>query len=176
MADLEEKDNLNGRQPDDFGGHSRATPPRIALTRKQWFGLPLLAAIPVLTLFGVFGEKRASVRAESGAIALDVRYPSRFRYRQVQTLDVVVRNTSDHPVDTIMVSLDTAYVSRFSSVRIDPAPSIAFVVAMTNVRAGEARLVSAELWGERPGAHDGVIKAVSRGDSVSVRVRTIVFP
>jgi len=70
------------------------TSPRFAFTRKQYLGLPLLIAIPVLTLFGVFGERRDVARASSRSVEMTVRYPSRFRYRQVQSLDVAVRNVS----------------------------------------------------------------------------------
>src|SRR5881275_2111873 len=94
---------------------------RLALTRKQLIGLPLLAAIPILTLFGVFGEQQSSLHAASRSVDMRVRYPTRFRYRQIQSLEVTVRNTSDQTIDTISVSLDTAYISGFSSVRIDPA-------------------------------------------------------
>lgn len=149
---------------------------RLALTRKQRIGLPLLMAIPILTLFGVFGEQRSSVHAASRSLDMTVLYPARFRYRQIQSLDVTVRNASDQTIDTISVSLDTAYISRFSSVRIEPTPRTAFTVPLTGVRPGESRLISAELWGERYGRHTGRIVATARSDTASATVRTIVFP
>ena len=152
------------------------TAPRLSFTRKQYLGLPLLAAIPVLTLFGVFGESRASVHAASSALEMTVRYPSRFRYRQVQSLEVAVRNVSPRILDTITVSLDTAYITRFSSVRIVPAPSDAYVVKLVDVKPMESRLVSAELWGERYGSHEGRIVASTHSDSASTLIRTMVFP
>jgi len=149
---------------------------RLALTRKQMLGLPLLAAVPVLALFGVFGERRADVRAASAAVEMLVRYPERFRYRQIQPLDVTVRNISQRAIDTLRVLLDTGYLSRFSSVRIDPAPGAAFVVTFTNVKPGESRVVSAELWGERYWSHRGRLVATAGADSAAVEVRTLVFP
>lgn len=153
-----------------------ATAPRLSLTRKQYLGLPLLAAIPVLTLFGAFGESRASGRAASSALEITVRYPSRFRYRQVQSLDVTVRNVSARILDTVTLSLDTAYISRFSSVRIVPAPRDAYVVELIDVKPAESRLVTAELWGERYGSHTGRITAATHSDSASTLIRTMVFP
>ena len=149
---------------------------RLAFTRKQLVGLPLLVAIPILSLFGVFGETLADVHAASRSVTIDVRYPTRLRYRQVQPLDIVVRNTSRQLIDTIEVSLDTAYVSRFSGVRIEPVPRIAFVVAMTDVRPGESRLIAAELGAERYWLHRGHIRAATRTDTATVTVRTVVFP
>jgi len=164
--------------------HSRVTGPaapppttrRLALTRKQQLGLPLLALIPILTLFGFFGERSATVHASSAAIAMSVRYPERFRYRQVQPLEITVRNSSSHAIDTIEVSLDTAYITRFSSVRIMPDPDRAFVVQLIAVRPGESRLVAAELWGEQYGRHRGRIVVRTPNDSAAVIVQTLVFP
>lgn len=149
---------------------------RLALTRKQWVGVPLLLAVPVLTLLGTFGESRAIARAASPTLALTVRYPSRFRYRQIQPLELTVENRSGQPMDSVRVSLDTAYITRFSSVRIDPAPQRDFVVRLDGVRPGESRLVAAELWGERYGVHRGRVVAATTTDSVAVDVRTVVFP
>ncbi len=157
-----------------------ATPPqtrrRIALTGKQRIGLPLLAVIPLLALFGVFGERTAAVEGSSVSLSLSVRYPARFRYRQLEPLDIFVRNRSRHVIDTIEVSLDTAYVTRFASVRITPAPRTAFTVRLTGVQPGEQRLVTAELEGERYGWHRGGIVASTANDSAVVLVRTLVFP
>ena len=149
---------------------------RLNFTRKQLIVMPLFAAIPILSLFGLFGERRAAVYAASRSVAMSIRYPRRFRYRQVQSLDIAIRNVSARVIDTIDVSLDTAYVSRFSSVRIEPAPRAAFTVAITDVQPGESRLISAELWGDRYGRHQGRIRAVVRGDTAAATVQTIVFP
>jgi len=171
-----------GRDPSLHQGEPREPdrPPEIArrlsLTRKQLLGLPLLVAVPVLTLFGVFGEQRGETRAASATIEMRIHYPTRFRYRQVQPLDIAVRNISSTVLDTIDVARDTAYISRFSSVRIDPAPHTAYHVAVTHVRPGESRLVAAELWGERYGWHEGRLTATSRADTASASVRTFVFP
>jgi hypothetical protein len=180
MSSFNEIHERSGTSTNDGGP---AEPPRapsitrrLALTRKQLIGLPLLAAIPILTLFGVFGEHQSTARTASHALEMTIRYPARFRYRQIQPLDVTVRNASDQTIDTVDVSLDTAYISRFSSVRIEPAPRSAFVVTLTGMRPGESRLISAELWGERYGRHEGRIVATARADTASATVRTIVFP
>jgi hypothetical protein len=150
--------------------------PRLVLTRKQYFGIPLLAVIPALTLLGVFGEQREATRATSRSLEMRVVYPSRFRYRQIQSLDITLRNVSGRTLDTVTVSLDTAYIARFSSVRIDPEPKTAFVIAMTNVKPQEARLVHAELWGERYGSHRAEIIGAASADTVRQQIHTFVFP
>ena len=139
-------------------------------------GIPLLAVIPLLTLLGVFGEGRATTRVVSPTVEMRVVYPSRLRYRQIGLLEVAVRNVSGHALDTIALSLDTAYVTRFSSVRIEPAPRLAYTVALTAVKPQETRLVAAELWGQDYGSHAGHVVATTSGDSVSSPIHTFVFP
>jgi hypothetical protein len=172
----------NGQQ--DRGADSRAigptTPPRIrrriALTRKQRIGIPLMTLVPLLALFGAFGERSATVAATSPSLAVSVRYPVRFRYRQTEPLAITVRNRSSRTIDTIDVSLDTAYMTRFANVRITPEPRTAFTVELTAVKPGEQRLVVAELEGERYGRHRGRIVAAAPNDSAVVTMRTLVFP
>ncbi|HEX2167380.1 MAG TPA: hypothetical protein VHG09_09145, partial [Longimicrobiales bacterium] len=41
---------------------------KLSMYRFQLIGLPFLLAIPLLALFGVFGESRSDLRAESGSL------------------------------------------------------------------------------------------------------------
>ena len=157
-----------------------SSPPQIrrqfALTRKQRIGIPLLTLVPLLALFGFFGERAATVSVTSASLAVSVRYPERFRYRQVQPLEVSVRNRSARVLDSVDVALDTAYLTRFSSVRITPSPRTAFTVTLLGLAPGEQRLVSAELWGQEYGRHRGHITVSTLNDSAVVAIRTLVFP
>jgi hypothetical protein len=150
--------------------------PKIELSWKQRIGFPILLAIPILALFGVFGETRAHVHATNGSIDLAVSFPARFRYRQVQSLHVSIRNLSSSVADTMRVSFDTAYISRFSSVKFDPAAKSAYTVDLTDVKPAESRLVSVELWGQDYGNHRGTVVARHGSDSTIVHLRTFVFP
>jgi hypothetical protein len=149
---------------------------RLALTRKQKLGLPVIIAIPILTLLGVFGEHRGETHATSRSIGVEIRYPDRFRYRQVESLDIMVWNRTGSEIDTIQVWIDTAYVTRFSSVRIEPEPIGAFSIDLLHVKPGESRLVTAELWGERYGRHRGQIIVSTHRDTATAVISTFVFP
>lgn len=172
----------NGQR--DRGAELRAIGPtapphvrrRIALTRKQRIGIPLMTLVPLLALLGAFGERNATVASRSASLAMSVQYPARFRYRQTEPLEITVRNLSSRVIDTIAVALDTAYVTRFANVRITPEPRTAFTVELTAVKPGEQRLVAAELEGEHYGRHQGRIMALAHNDSAIVTVRTLVFP
>lgn len=148
----------------------------VVLTVKQRLGLPLIAAVPLLALLGVFGEHSNTTSVRSTSLEVHAWYPARFRYRQIQALRIDVRNISRVTLDTVKVSVDTAYVSRFSSVRFDPAPAAAYIVPLTHLRPGEHGLVSAELWGEQYGRHRGRITVTAAGDSVAMSISTFVFP
>jgi hypothetical protein len=148
----------------------------VVLTVKQRIGVPFIAAVPLLALLGVFGESSNTASVRSASLEVRASYPARFRYRQVQALRVDVRNISHVLLDTVKVSVDTAYVSRFSSVRFDPAPSAAYVVPLTHLRPGEHGLMSVELWGEQYGRHRGRITVSAAGDSVAISISTFVFP
>jgi hypothetical protein len=149
---------------------------KIELSWKQRLGFPILLAIPILALFGIFGEREARIHVTSGPLDVRVSYTTRFRYRQVQSLDVSVSNLSKRVLDTVSVAFDTAYISRFSSVRFDPAARTAYTVDLTNVKPSESRLVSVELWGQDYGNHRGSIVVRYGSDSTIAHLKTLVFP
>ena len=149
---------------------------RIAFTGKQRIGIPLLTLIPLLALLGVFGERSTTLEGISASLAVSVRYPVRFRYRQTEPLEIVVRNLSPRVIDTIDVSLDTAYLTRFTGVRLTPEPKTAFLVQLTRVGPREQRLVAAELQGEQYGRHQGRLVVSVANDSIVLTLRTLVFP
>ena len=80
---------------------------RLRFERFHLVGLLAFAAVPVLALFNVFGERweRASTRA--GALELRVLYAERYRYRQLSSVEVLVTNTSSRWIDTLTVAFDT---------------------------------------------------------------------
>ena len=130
----------------------------------------------MLALFGVFGSPHAAAHAASASVDVRVSYPARIRYRQLQPLNVSVRNLSSRVLDTITVSFDTAYISRFASVKLDPFPTGAYTVALTGVKPAESRLVAVELWGQDYGRHRGRVVARNGADSAIASFTTTVFP
>ena len=135
-----------------------------------------MLVIPIAALFGLFGERTALAHAKSAGLDVVVSYPERFRYRQLQPLRLAVRNLSAQPIDTLTVSFDTTYISRFSSVRFDPPVKKAYAVELTDVKPMESRFVAVELWGQDYGIHRGAIVVRGGTDSAVVHVRSFVFP
>jgi hypothetical protein len=162
--------------PDPSPPRAPSIEPRIHLSWKQRLGFPIMLVIPILALFGVFGERDAHARAKSASLEMIVSYPSRMHYRQVQLLQVTVRNLSSTVADTVKVAFDTSYISRFSGVRFNPSPKTAYTVDLTDVKPSETRLVSVELEGQVYGSQRGAVVARHGTDSAMVHLRTLVFP
>ena len=157
------------------------TPPRVrhrfALSRFQLPGLIALALLPVLALVGVFGESHANAMARSGELTLSVRHPHRLRFEQITTMDIDVTNTGRTVIDTLVVSIDPAYLGSFSGVAITPSASAVFEVELPDVQPGTTRRVHVEMDAMRPGRHRGAVSATGGGaDTARLELSTIVFP
>lgn len=150
-------------------------PRRFRLYPYQWVGLALLAMLPLLALAGVFGETWAETSVSSSDLAVTVRYPSSYRYKQLNSIEVRVRNTSPAVLDTARVAVDTAFANGFSSVRAIPALIRAYETEVLNLRPNESRLVVIELQGERYGRHAGLLRVIA-SDTLQVPLSITIFP
>lgn len=153
-------------------------PRHLKLHAAQWIGIPLIFLVPILALFGVFGESRDVVASRSAELGMTVEYPTRYRYKQIDRVQVLIENESNAALDTVVVAFDPAYISRFSTLMFIPSASEPFDVELLDVGPGEARRVWAEIQGEAYGRHSGTIEAYTPGgrDTARVFVSTIIFP
>ena len=152
-----------------------SAPRRIRLYRYQWVGLPLLALLPVLALAGVFGVSWTDADASSESLAVDVRYSNRYRYKQLNRIEVRVRNIDVARLDTVTVALDTALAARFSTVRSVPPFVGTYRTELTGLEPGEERLVVIELQAERYGRHEGLLEVIGP-DTVALPLSIFIFP
>jgi hypothetical protein len=150
--------------------------PRVRLTRKQLIGLPLLALVPILALLGVFGDRERTIAVASPSLGITIDYPERMRYRQSELLEISVVNRGQHVLDTVLVSVDTSYLSRFIGVRGTPPPTTDFSVPLVGVQPGESRLLSIELTGNRYWRHPATVSAATGPERTTVAFSTLVFP
>lgn len=150
-------------------------PRRLRLYRYQWVGVAFLLVLPALAVAGVFGESFRTATASGPGARLEVTYPHRFRYKQLNSIEARVRNTSGARVDTLRLVLDSAFASRFSTVRAIPAFERPWEVALTDVAPGETRLVVVEIQGEHYGRHEGSFRLAGT-DTVGVPLSVRIFP
>ncbi len=143
----------------------------------QWVGAVVIVLIVGLALLGVFGERVAETRVAGGPLELRVEYPSRFRYQQVNAIQVWVTNQGGQPLDTVTVSFSRPYLLQFSNLTILPSPERPFDVPVTQLEPGATRLVRAEIQADHYGKHAGWIAATAgTGDTVRAELSTIVYP
>ena len=150
---------------------------RISLPRWRAVGMGLILLVPIMAVAGVFGDTAERTTLRGPNVSAAVEFPTRFRYEMLNYITVSLTNTAARPVDTINVSIDTAYLSRFSGVVFTPSAEQAYVVPVTEVAPGETRLVRIEIQGNQYGRHTGALHIESTsGDTLSVALHSIVFP
>ncbi len=150
---------------------------RFRLHGVQWVGIPILLLIPVLALFGVFGERWQSVSGETTELSVALDYPSSYRYHIINSLRMEVTNRTEALLDTVTIDLDTSYIEHFSNVSGVPPLDHAYALKLLALEPGETRRVRVELRGERYGRHEGVIRVTGTGaDTVRLPVSTFIFP
>lgn len=143
----------------------------------QWIGISMLLLIPLLALFGLFGETHQIVRAETAELSAVAEYPSRYRYRMLNSIWLDVTNTTATVLDTVTVALDTAYASRFSNVVAIPEFEHPYTIELTDLEPGDTRRVRVELEGEHYGRHSGELRISAAGaDTARLPLSTFVFP
>jgi hypothetical protein len=150
---------------------------RIRLTPSRGVFISICFLVIISALTGVFGESRREIRQQRVAIEMVVEYPTRNRYRQINTIRISVQNRSGQAMDTLTIALDPDYARQFSDVKGIPSFSEGWEMNLTNVAPGERRRMVMELTAEHFGIHRGEISAFARGmDTLSVEVETIIFP
>lgn len=147
----------------------------------QAIGVPLLALIPLLALFQVFGTTQGEARASDGPLTVEVTHPGRFRYKTILPLEVTVRNTGDTALSGVTVFLETDYVEHFSTVTFTPSPQRvsdeAYVIDLGEIPPGESRVVDGMVQAERYWGASGRITVASDGpERAELEVATFVFP
>lgn len=150
---------------------------RVSLPRWRALGMGLILMVPVLAIAGVFGDTAQSVTRRGPNVEVAVEIPTRFRYEMLKYITISLTNASATRLDTIRVSVDTAYLDRFSGVVFTPSAEQAYMVPVTDVAPGESRQVRIEIQGNSYGRHTGTLHIESTaGDTLTVPLHTIIFP
>jgi hypothetical protein len=182
------------KQQNDTSQHNNATQhsvddlpqpppfqPKLRIAPLQLIGIPLLALLPLLALFGVFGESLTTKRATSLDVAVEVTYVARYRYGMNHSISVSVTKLSERSPATVTVAFDPAYIEHFSEVNFVPSAERlsrdGFVVELGAIESGETKFVMVEMQSEHYWAQNGVITvSPASGEPVTVTVSTMTFP
>lgn len=154
---------------------------RLKFPPLQIVGMVYILILPVLAVLGVFGESFASIDASGPTLEMSVDYPSRYRYKMTNPVNVTLRNVSGEVLDTVTVSFDADYIDQFSNVTFTPSVDTVtgneYQVELTDIGPGETRVVTVEIRAERYWRHSGTITASpGSGEPIEVKISTTVFP
>lgn len=152
-------------------------PRRIRFWRFQWFGLPVIFAIPILALAGVFGVRTAVSETDGQGLALKVEYPERFRYGLSEPIRVELRNDSNRIMRDVRIAVNPDYLRKFSQVELPPEAVSANEIRLPQLSPGELRTVVLEIQAESYGRHKGSVSAgAGKEEFVRAELHTMVFP
>lgn len=139
--------------------------------------------LPLLALLGVFGETFDTVQVRHDALAVQVHYATRYRYKMVNALEVSVRNMETVPLATVEVRFAKGYIDHFSEATFTPQVEAItgefYIVKLNDLQPEETRVVNVSLQGEQYGRHQGVIVVASSdnpADVIEAPIATWIFP
>jgi hypothetical protein len=151
-------------------------PRRVRLYPGQWVGIPLLMLLPVLAVFGVFGETRGSADATGDVIRVEVDYPRRLRAGKWSEVQVRIRNVSGAVLNDVAVTFDASYLDHFSRLTFTPPPTLPHAVELSELHPGATATVRLEFEGDRPWWGRGRIGVAHAGDTAAVFISTFTYP
>lgn len=137
--------------------------------------------VPVLALFGMFGETADSVSAASTEVELRVEYPTRFRYKLIHPITVFLHNNSEQSFSIVQVGFAREYVEGFSMVTFTPTvkhiTDTFYFVEINDLGPGETRVVSVTVQADKFGRHTGRITVrPDNAEELQVSISTFSFP
>jgi len=150
----------------------------------QKLGMPILFLIPILAIFGVFGNSSTMVTERGQNLALETSFPTKLRHKTIAPLVVKVTNLAAQTVPTVTLKFDEEYLSAFSNVAFQPGvdeiTDDAYYVHVRDLEANETRLVTLEVQAEQYWRHEGIVGAAVGGSNaasdVEVELQTFLFP
>ena len=165
---------LSPPEPPKVARHLHLSPPQIA-------GALVFLAIVGFAFAGILDTHEGTKSVEGAAASAEVSYPTRFRYKQLMPLEVIVRNTSSNTLGGVEVQFDHDYISKFSSVEFSPSVSTitadAYVVSVGDIEPGGSRVVTADMQAEGFFRHSGSISvSAQEGVALELSLSTWVFP
>lgn len=175
---MEDASNGPGKPEDPPEFHRRTV-----VSRSRLPGLVLLAAIPMLALFGLLGDRTRTRRAEAAGMRVTVEMPAEARYGDACRLRVLIEDdgAAARGETPLRVTVSEAYLEHFSGIRSQAEGIRATVGGIVvepgaDERGGHAPWVI-ELTPDERGRARGELR-VTRPDGVEAMVplETLVLP
>lgn len=152
---------------------------RVGAHRVEAIGVALLAFLPLLAILNVFGPRTATLTHETDAIAIELTYPARYRFRVSAQVAMTLQNRTAQALP-VEVRISRDYLDAFSEVGFTPdaaAVTDDVYVVRLDLPPGEGRAINVSLQGERYWLRRGsVTVAPQGGEPVRFDLRTWIFP
>lgn len=154
---------------------------RLSLSLEHWAGLLLLLSIPLLAVFGLLGDKEATMEVSGGSFLLKASVPVIVREGETVRIRASLVALEGAEARPVAFFVSRAYLDRFDHVESAPKPA-----AMTDV---EARIPLSA--GDEPGLWEASLEAApfrkgkalgalgvlfSDGSRMSLPLKTFVLP
>lgn len=151
--------------------------PRLRFYKFQiLLSLPIIA-IPVLALWGMFGETIDKIQSTQSPIEVTIEYPKRLRLKQRLPLSVIIKNISNENLEGLNVSFDKKYLDQFSDLSATPAFDSIYEVRLGALPPADVIEVNLEFQGQKYGSHEGNIRIQPKtGRPQTFHVKSFVFP
>lgn len=160
-------------QPPDFER-------RFQLFTYQKVAIPLLLLIPLLALFGVFGETSATAASHTESLTLEIGYPDRMHSGMGNEVQIQVINTGTQDLATVEVAVPQSYLASFDHLQFTPdvtqITNEAAVIVLHDLTAGSSQFILIRFDGHWVGSHEGEVVVRSESAEVRAKIRTFVFP
>jgi hypothetical protein len=179
MGDHSDHSDRSDRNDRDDARPPRAPEPGRSLRteRREVLTAMVLVLIVVSAMLGAYdGHAESSAPPRASGLEVQVRYTTRLRFQNVNLVEVVVHNGGSQILRNVRVAVDTAYMSGFSEIVIQPEPQFPFVAELAEVPAGASRLVRVQARGTGFGRHRGRVTVTTLRDTVQLPVSTLVLP
>jgi hypothetical protein len=165
-----------GSQP----AQPRAFEPRLKFYPYQLIGIPILFLIPILALFGVFGETSTVAQSEANGIDLEVHYTNRVLFQGLDGTEIQVRNATDAVIPILTITVEKAFLENYSDIsfapNVDKINDEAYFFELLDVQPNETRIVTYDSRGKIAGSHSGTVTASYEAGDASVTVETFIIP
>lgn len=146
----------------------------------------LVAILPVLSMFGLFGLDTATVSTSSEFVELTVEYSPTNRFKVRRPVRVELTNVGQTALASVQVGFSAPYLFAFSDVALNPGPvhidGDSYYFEMSDIAPGETRRIATEMQAQRYWLHRGGVSwsvvdgAGATVDSGGVEFATMVWP
>lgn len=153
-----------------------AVAPRLRFRKLEIVGVAIIAAFPLLAIFGAFGPRTGEDRATAGDLELSVSFPRLTRVSLDSEIVAAVKNEGAKPAGPIYVALSANYLEDTEKNLFIPEPQSPYVFLLPNLAPGDSASIRIEFSPASLGLKHGRLELAAAGEEADVLLHTVVLP